>query len=194
MAEGTLRVLVDGHRVLAPAVGLWGAHPDAGALLSPGGSVGQLAQGNRHRCLALPAGVSGRIVSALPRDRVVPVAYGALLFELAPLTADALHPAEAAERTLEPKGLGLPEGAHAVLAPTDGIFYRRSGPGAPAFVELGQQVRAGQAVGLVEVMKTFNQVLYGGADLPDRATVLEIRADDGTEIRAGQVLLVVREA
>jgi acetyl-CoA carboxylase biotin carboxyl carrier protein len=192
MDEGTLRVLVDGHRVLAPAVGLWDAHPDAGALLSPGGSVGQLAQGNRRRPLALPAGVSGRIVSALPRDRVVPVAYGALLFELAPLTADAPHPA--AERTLEPAGLGLPEGTRAVLAPTDGVFYRRSGPGAPAFVELGQQVRVGQAVGLVEVMKTFNQVLYGGGDLPDSATVLEIRADDGTEIRAGQVLLVVREA
>jgi hypothetical protein len=43
-------------------------------------------------------------------------------------------------------------------------------------------------------MKTFNQVLYGGADLPDAATVLEIRAEDGAEIRAGQVLLLVREA
>ena len=156
--------------------------------------MGQLAQGNRRRPLALPPEVSGRIVSALPRDRVVPVAYGALLFELAPLSADAPHPDEAAERTLEHAGLGLPQGARAVLAPTDGVFYRRTGPGAPAFVELGQQVRAGQAVGLVEVMKTFNQVLYGGSDLPDSATVLEIRADDGTEIRAGQVLLVVREA
>jgi len=195
MAEGTLRVLMDGLRVLAPAVGLWDAHPDAGALLSPGGSVGRLAQGNRRRPLALPPGVSGRIVSALPRDRAVPVAYGTLLFELAPLTADGPHPDEAAtHRKLEPAGLGLPQGARAVLAPTDGVFYRRSGPGAPAFVEQGQQVRAGQAVGLVEVMKTFNQVLYGGGDLPDRATVLEIRADDGTEIRAGQVLLVVREA
>jgi acetyl-CoA carboxylase biotin carboxyl carrier protein len=180
--------------VLAPAVGLWGAHPTAGALLSPGASVGTLIQGNRCRALTLPAGVSGRIVSPLPRDRVAPVAYGTLLFELAPLTADELHPAELADRTLHPAGTDLPQGARAVVSPTDGVFYRRSGPGAPAFVEVGQNVRAGQPIGLVEVMKTFNQVLYGGADLPDAATVLEIRAEDGAEIRAGQVLLLVREA
>ena len=193
MAEALLRVLVDERRVLAPAVGLWGAHPAPGALLSPGASVGTLVQGNRGRALTLPAAISGRIVSPLPRDRVVAVAYRSVLFELAPLTADELHPAEAADRTLHPAGVELPQGARAVLAPTDGVFYRRPGPGAPAFVEVGQKVRAGQAVGLVEVMKTFNQVLYGGADLPDSATVLEVRAEDGTEIRAGQVLLLVRE-
>ena len=50
----------------------------------------------------------------------------------------------------------------------------------------------GQVVGLVEVMKTFNQIQYGGAGLPEEAEVLEIRADEGAEIRAGQVLVVVR--
>ena len=134
------------------------------------------------------------IVSPLPRDRVVSVAYGTLLFALAPLTSEELSPAEAADRTRHPQGADLPVGARAVVAPTDGVFYRRAAPGAPAFVELGQTVRTGQALGLVEVMKTFNQVLYGGPDLPDVATVVEIRAEDGQEIRAGQVLLLVREA
>ena len=194
MPETPLRVRVEEGRVLAPAVGLWGAHPSPGALLSPGSLVGTLTQGNRTRTLALPASASGRIVSALPRDRVVPVGYGTLLFALAPLTADELSPVEAADRTLHPAGGDLPEGARAVVSPTDGVFYRRSGPGAPAFAEVGQTVRAGQAIGLVEVMKTFNQVLYGGTDLPDTATVLEIRAEDGAEVRAGQVLLLVREA
>jgi len=193
MDEPVLRVRVEEGRVLAPAVGLWSAHPRAGALLSGGAAVGTLTQGNRHRALALPAGISGRIVSPLPRDRVVPVAFGSLLFALAPLTADELHPAEAADRTLHPAGGDLPAGARAVVAPTDGVFYRRSAPGSPAFVEPGQTLRAGQAIGLVEVMKTFNQVLYGGPDLPDNATVLEVRVEDGAEIRAGQVLLLVRE-
>ncbi|HEX5044268.1 MAG TPA: biotin/lipoyl-containing protein [Candidatus Polarisedimenticolaceae bacterium] len=194
MGEALLRVLVDERRVLAPAVGLWSAHPTAGALLSPGARVGTLTQGNRRRPLLLPAGISGRIVSPLPRDRVLPVDYGTLLFELAPLTAEELHPAEAADRTRHPAGMELPEGARAVVSPTDGVFYRRPGPGAAAYVEVGQTVRAGQAVGLVEVMKTFNQVVYGGPDLPERATVLEVRAEDGAEIRAGQVLLLVGEA
>ena len=189
MAE-PLRARVEEGRVLAPAVGLWSAHPGAGALLAPGSPVGTLTQGNRTRTLALPAGASGRIVSALPRDRVVPVGYGTLLFELAPLTADAVAAGEEPSRSHAVEG--VPAGARAVPSPTDGVFYRRSRPGAPAFVEPGQTVRAGQPIGLVEVMKTFNQVLYGGADLPDTATVLEIRAEDGTEIRAGQVLLLVR--
>ena len=194
MAEVLLRALVQDGRILAPAVGLWGNHPPAGALLGPGAVVGTLTQGNRRRVLVLPAATSGRLVSSLPRDRVVPVAYGALLFELAPLTSEELHPAEAADRSRHPAGSDLPAGTRAVVAPTDGVFYRRSGPGTPAFVEVGQTVRAGQALGLVEVMKTFNQVLYGGPDLPDTAIVVEIRAGDGEEIRAGQVLLVVREA
>ncbi len=191
MAE-PLPVRVEEGRVLAPAVGLWSAHPAPGALLSPGSAVGALTQGNRTRTLALPPGASGRIVSALPRDRVVPVGYGTLLFELAPLTADAVAAGE--ERSPAHAVEGVPAGARAVLSPTDGVFYRRSGPGVAAFVEVGQTVRAGQPIGLVEVMKTFNQVLYGGADLPHTATVLEIRAEDGAEIRAGHVLLLVREA
>ena len=193
MNEVPVRALVADRRVLAPAVGLWGNHPQAGALLAPGAPVGTLRQGNRKRPLTLPPGISGRLVSALPRDRVVPVAYGTLLFELAPLTADELQPAEAANRSPHPAGTDLPAGTRAVTAPTDGVFYRRAGPGSPPFVERGQRVHAGQAIGLVEVMKTFNQVLYGGPDLPDVATVVEFRADDGEEIRAGQLLLLVRE-
>ena len=170
------------------------AIPPARALLSPGAFVGSLTQGNRRRVLALPVGSSGRLVTSLPRDRVVPVAYGTLLFELAPLTSEELQPAEAADRSRHPGGSDLPAGTRAVVAPTDGVFYRRTAPGAPAFIEPGQTVHAGQAIGLVEVMKTFNQVLYGGPELPDTATVAEVRAQDGEEIRAGQVLLLVREA
>ena len=39
MAEEILRVLVQDGRVLAPAVGLWGDHPQAGALLGPGALI-----------------------------------------------------------------------------------------------------------------------------------------------------------
>ena len=82
--------------------------------------------------------------------------------------------------------------AKAVTAPTDGVFYRRPAPDAAPFVEPGGRVEAGQPVGLVEVMKTFNQILYGGPGFPDSAEVLEIRAEEGAEIRSGDVLVVVR--
>ena len=41
-------------------------------------------------------------------------------------------------------------------------------------------------------MKTFNPIVYGGGSLPDTAEVVEVLAADGEEVRAGQVLLVVR--
>ncbi len=41
-------------------------------------------------------------------------------------------------------------------------------------------------------MKTFNQILYEGPGFPDQAEVIEIRVRDAEEVRAGQVLIVVR--
>jgi acetyl-CoA carboxylase biotin carboxyl carrier protein len=79
-----------------------------------------------------------------------------------------------------------------VVSPVDGVFYRGPGPQATPFVEVGSRLRVGQPIGLVEVMKTFNQVLYGAIGLPEEAVVLEVRCGDGEEVRAGQTLLVVR--
>ena len=57
---------------------------------------------------------------------------------------------------------------------------------------MGAKLAAGQTVGLIEVMKTFNPILYGGGTLPDPAEVVEVLAGDGEEVRAGQTLVVVR--
>jgi len=73
----------------------------------------------------------------------------------------------------------------------NGVGVARLDPTAP-FVEVGARVAAGQPVGLVEVMKTFNQIHYGGPGWPEHAEVVEVRADDGEEVSAGQVLIVVR--
>src|SRR6185295_19175805 len=89
-------------------------------------------------------------------------------------------------------GSDLPPGALACPAPTDGVFYRRPAAGVPPFVEVGSRIRSGAPVGLVEVMKTFHQIVYGGPGLPAEVEVLEIRAEDGEEVRARQPLVVVR--
>jgi acetyl-CoA carboxylase biotin carboxyl carrier protein len=198
MNEPILHVLAetgDGGRlgVLAPKVGAWSMHPHPGALLGPGSPVGLLDHLNRRYALALPDGVAGRVSGGLPLERVVAVEYGQVLFLLEPLGAgdlDRLDGTGGAPGV--PAGHGLPPGHHAVVAPTDGAFYRSPRPGAPPFVSPGDRVREGQPVGLVEVMKTFGQVLYGGPGLPAEAEVVEVRVEDGAEIRAGQVLVVVR--
>ncbi|MCK6527043.1 hypothetical protein L6R50_05585 [Myxococcota bacterium] len=73
-------------------------------------------------------------------------------------------------------------------SPIDGIAYLRPSPGAPAFVEIGGEVTEGQTVALVEVMKTFHPLRYGGPGLPPRARVVSIEVHDGAEVRQGQVL------
>src|SRR6476659_797581 len=56
-----------------------------------------------------------------------------------------------------PAANALPEG-HVVKAPMVGTFYASATPGAAAFVKVGQQVKAGETLGIIEAMKMFNQI------------------------------------
>ena len=196
MNEPILAVEVEacegGWRIRAPLVGRWSAHPHPGALVGAGSVVGLLERLDRRWRLVLPDGAAGRVRGAMPRDRVVAVEYGQTLFELAPLREDDAAGLEEEARATGAIVAGLAPGLHAVVAPTDGVFYRRPTPGARPFVEPGDRVRQGTPVGLVEVMKTFGQIPYGGPGLPEEAEVVEVRAADGEEVRAGDVLVVVR--
>jgi biotin carboxyl carrier protein len=179
--------------VRAPCVGLWCDPPPPGRPLGPGSDVGTLVRLNRRFRLLMPEGSAGLVGEGVPALRVVPVEYGQTLFRLA-----AAKPAQAAAptRALREGGAAdtdLPDGTHAVLAPTDGVFYRRPSPDAAPFIEVGSRIAQGDAVGLVEVMKTFNQIVYGGAGLPERAEVIEIRCEDAQEVRAGQLLVLVTD-
>ena len=82
-------------------------------------------------------------------------------------------------------------GNHRILAPIDGIFYCRPSPEAPAFVSVGDRVVEGTTLGLVEVMKTFNPVRYGGGGAPAEGVVVAVEVVDQSEVSAGQVLLVI---
>ena len=177
----------DGVRVLAPAVGVWVGIPEPGTLLAPGSAIGGLVRLTRHSVLRLPAGVSGRVAHGEPRHLAVAVAWGQELFRLAPLGTDAFEAGAGASTPAD-----LAAGTLAVRAPTDGVFYVRSAPGAPPFVAPGDRVRRGQPVGLVEVMKTFNQIVYDGAGVPEEAEVVRVCCEDGGEVAAGQVLVVLR--
>jgi acetyl-CoA carboxylase biotin carboxyl carrier protein len=192
---GTVEHEDDGAlRILAPGVGWWSEIPHHGALLGPGSSIGCLYRLNRRFRLVLPDGASGRVTDGLPTHRVIAVEHGQVLFRLAPVCSDGLDEIGVVEQATlgHPAGADLPPGTRAIVSPTDGVFYRKSSPDAPAFVEPGQKVGLGQTVGLVEVMKTFNQILYEGPGFPDQAEVVEVRVEDAAEVRSGQVLVVLR--
>jgi acetyl-CoA carboxylase biotin carboxyl carrier protein len=183
--DGTLRVL-------SPGVGLWREPPEEGTVLGPGSGLGLLERLNRSTRLILPEHAAGRVAGPAPANRAVPVEYGQLLFMLRPFAGEADLPAAARAVFGQPAGTDLPPGARAILAPTDGVFYRGPAPGAPPFVAPGDRVTSGRLLGLVEVMKTFNQIVYGGPGFPDQAEVIDIPCGDAQEVRAGQVLVVLR--
>lgn len=73
---------------------------------------------------------------------------------------------------------------HELPSPLPGTFYRSPSPGQPPYVEVGTQVSAGDIIGIVEVMKQFNQV-----EAPSAGVVTDILVPDGEPVEAGQALL-----
>ena len=70
-----------------------------------------------------------------------------------------------------------------IAAPSYGVFHLSPAPGAPPFVTVGQDVQAGQEVGLVEAMKVFNAVRATQA-----GKIAAVLVEDGTEVEAGTPL------
>ncbi len=177
-----------GTALRSPKLGLWSEHPEDGAFVESGSFAGTLSQLGRRFLLVVPEGVSGRVAIEGRRQNSIPVEYGETLFRV---TADASRDAIAGAK--EPKASRGVKGAFEIVSPTDGVFYRAAALGAKPFVTVGERVATGRAVGLIEVMKTFNPIAYGGAGFPDEAEVVDILAADGQEVRAGQALLVLKK-
>ena len=79
-----------------------------------------------------------------------------------------------------------PAADNAVLSPMVGTFYRSPSPEAPSFVEVGQTVRVGDVLCIVEAMKMMNQIEA------DRAgTVTAIHVENGEAVEFDQPLISV---
>ena len=74
----------------------------------------------------------------------------------------------------------------AIAAPLTGVYYEAASPTSPAFTPIGDVVRVGQVVALVEAMKVFNEIQ---ADVSGR--VVSMVATSGDVVQKGDVLLRV---
>lgn len=72
---------------------------------------------------------------------------------------------------------------HAIVSPLPGTFYRKPSPESPAFKQDGDAVSAADVIGLVEVMKNFQEI-PAGAD----GTNLHFVAEDGAAIMPGDTI------
>lgn len=102
----------------------------------------------------------------------------------APLAA-AAAPVAAAAAAIVPAAPAVPEG-HIVKSPMVGMFYRASAPGAPAFIEVGQSVKEGDTLCIIEAMKLLNEI-----EADKSGTIKEVLVDNGQPVEFGQPLFVI---
>ena len=105
----------------------------------------------------------------------------------APLMPAPMAPAPAAQVAAPvAPDVGSASSANAVKSPMVGTFYRSPGPDAAAFVEVGQSVRAGDVLCIVEAMKMMNQI-----EADHAGTVTAIHAENGEPVEFDQPLITV---
>jgi acetyl-CoA carboxylase biotin carboxyl carrier protein len=104
----------------------------------------------------------------------------------APAQAAASAPAAAAAAGEAPAAARPRANEHVVTAPMVGTFYASPSPGSKAFVEIGDEVKVGQTLCIIEAMKMMNQI---ESDKAGRVT--SIMARNGDPVEFGQPLFVV---
>jgi len=83
------------------------------------------------------------------------------------------------------EGEAAPEG-HVIRSPMVGTFYRSSAPGAKAFVEVGQAVKAGDTLCIIEAMKLLNEI-----EADQDGTVKAILVESGQPVEYGEPLFIL---
>lgn len=75
---------------------------------------------------------------------------------------------------------------HTVKSPMVGTFYRSASPGAKSFVEVGDVVKEGQTLCIIEAMKILNEI-----ESDKSGTVRRMLADNGQAVEYGQPLFII---
>ena len=94
-------------------------------------------------------------------------------------------PAPAALPSSPAGGKELPPG-HVLRSPMVGTFYASPNPDSPVFVKVGQQVKAGETLAIIEAMKMFNQI---EADIA--GTIVAVLAENGQPVEFDEPLFVI---
>jgi acetyl-CoA carboxylase biotin carboxyl carrier protein len=94
---------------------------------------------------------------------------------------------EAGSQAVQQSSAAERDGLHAVRSPLVGTFYRAPAPGEDAYVEVGDRVRAGQTLCIVEAMKLMNEI---PADVSGE--VVEVLADNAEGVEYDQPLFHLR--
>lgn len=120
-----------------------------------------------------------RIVKSAPVTQAAVAMPAPVAAVVAPVPAAAPAAAAVAAEPAAPKG-------HVIKSPMVGTFYRASSPGAKPFVELGQTIKEGEAVCIVEAMKILNEI-----EADKSGTITQLLCENGQAVEFGQPLFQV---
>ena len=113
---------------------------------------------------------------------VVNMAAAPAAMVAAPAAAAAAAPAPAAASAEPPEG----QEGHVVKAPMVGTFYRSASPDAKPFVEVGQAVKEGDTICIIEAMKLMNEI-----EADASGNVKAILVENGQPVEYGQPLFIL---
>lgn len=106
---------------------------------------------------------------------VTPIAAAAPAAAPAAVAAAAAAPAEPP-----------PQEGHVLKAPMVGTFYRSASPESKAYVEVGQNVKAGETVCIIEAMKLMNEI-----EADATGVIKAILVENGQPVEYGQPLFII---
>jgi acetyl-CoA carboxylase biotin carboxyl carrier protein len=120
------------------------------------------------------------IAGAAPAAAHAPVA--------APAAAPASAPASAPQPAASSAAAPATEGGNyqTIKAPMIGTFYRSASPEAPAFVNVGDEIKKGQVICIIEAMKLFNEI---EAEVSGR--IVKVMVDNASPVEYDQVLFMI---
>ncbi len=125
-----------------------------------------------------------RIVKSNPNAAGVMTMVQPMMQQAMPAMAPAaMAPAAATPAT--PAAPAAPTG-HVIKSPMVGTFYRASSPGAKPLADVGQQVKEGQALCIIEAMKIMNEI-----DSDKAGTVMQVLVENGQAVEYGQPLFII---
>ena len=101
---------------------------------------------------------------------------------VAPAVTVAPAPGGVAEKSAEPVKANLIK----VTSPIVGTFYRSSSPDKPVYVEIGDVVKKGQVLCIIEAMKLMNEI-----ESETAGKIVQLLVENGTPVEYGQPLYVI---
>lgn len=177
----------DSIRILSPGIGMFRILVNDGEDLHPGSIIGTLTILGSKIQIRLPINISGTVEMPDHNLIIFPVGYSDQIFSLIPLSNSSKSRSDHNNININK----TEKNEMIIKAFISGVFYLRPSPGSEPFINTGSVIKKGSILGLIEVMKSFNQIVFSGDGIKGTGRIEKIIAKDSSEVNMGDPLFLV---